>query len=653
MRGIRQINRRQFIGWGGAGALGLLAAGPARAAASEEFLFLEAEGFQRHGGWELDQQSMDVMGSPYLLAHGLGIPVADAVAEVEFPAPGAYRVWVRTRDWVAPWNAPGAPGKFQLLINGAPLAEVFGTRGADWHWHDGGMVEVGRRATVALRDLTGFEGRCEAVLFCRDPGFQPENDVAALARFRRRLLGLPEEPGDGGSHDLVVVGGGLAGICAALSAARQGLSVALIQDRPVLGGNASSEVRVWPEGRTHVEPLPHVGDIVRELLPPIDKKTARHKWFDTMNGTAAVNFDDARKLAVVRAEPRITLLLDHRAVTTRTEGRRITAVVAEHTRSGRRTLLRGTLFADCTGDATVGVQAGADHEYAFSADSPLMGSSNLFSVVDASVKEQVLACECKDKSALLARHEQGGHEQPFPRCPWALDLSDKPFPGRKRNDAKGTLADLREFANQWYWESGFNRDQVKDIEQIRDHNFRAIYGAWDALKNVDGLYRNVRLGWVAFIAGKRESRRLMGDVVLDAGHFRDGHDWPDKAFPCSWHIDLHFPRKEYQKGFEGNEFISDYTRGGNYQYKGIYWAPYRCLYSRNVDNLFMAGRNISVTKAGLGPVRVMRTCGMMGEVVGRAAALCVREKCLPRGVYEHHLDGLHALMRQPGAERRA
>jgi hypothetical protein len=657
MSRIKEVNRRQFIGYSGAAALSLLSAGSlagcVRRPSSGEFLFLEAEGFSEQGGWELDQQSMDQMGSPYLLAHGLGIPVQDAVAHVQFPSGGTYRVWVRTKDWVAPWNAPGTPGKFKVLINGTPLAETFGTKGAEWNWHDGGTVEVGRTANIALRDLTGFEGRCDAILFCRDTAFEPTNDVEALTRFRRKLLGFPDYPEFGGSYDLVVAGAGLAGTCAALSAARRGLSVALVQDRPVLGGNGSSEVRVWPEGHTNKEPYPHVGDIVTEILPPIDKKTAENKWFGTMNATVASNFDDQLKLDIVKAEPRIKLLTNHRAIQTLTSGNRITAVVVESTTTGRRKLLKGTLFADCTGDATVGFQAGADYEYDFSAENPLMGSSNLFNVMDASNKEEVLGCECKDKSALMTQYKEGKHEQPFPRCPWALDLSDKPFPGRLREKATGSVEDLKKFANQWYWESGFDKDQVNDIELIRDHNFRAMYGAWDALKNVDGLYKNFRLEWAAFIAGKRESRRLMGDVVLDGKHFREMFEWNDKAFPCSWHIDLHFPEKEYQAGFEGNEFISDYTRGKEYKYGGLYWAPYRCLYSRNIENLFMAGRDISVSKTGLGPVRVMKTCGMMGEVVGKAAALCVEHGTTPRGVYEKHLANLQAMIEQPGSFRSA
>ena len=636
------IGRRQFIGLGGTTVLSLLLGSRGQAApASGEFLFLEAEGFESRGGWELDQQSMDVMGSPYLLAHGLGVPVADAVTKVTFASAGTYRVWVRTKDWVAPWKAPGAPGRFQVLVGGKPLKETFGTKGAEWHWHDGGTVEVEKQTTVALHDLTGFEGRCEAVLFCKDAAFKPADEVEPLSVFRRKLLNLPDKPDDGGEFDLVVVGGGLAGTCTAISAARQGLSVALVQDRPVLGGNGSSEVRVWPEGHTRKEPYPHVGEIVEEILPPV-------KHNGKMNGGSYELFDDEPKFKAVKAEPRIKLLLNHRAMTVGMEGRNLRSVVVQCTITARQQELRGKFFADCTGDAKVGYLAGADFEY--SLDEPLMGSSNLFSVLDASKEEQVLKCECKDKTALTMAYEKGEHAQPFPRCPWALDLSDKPFPGRAKFSKNGK-DELEKFERQWYWESGFQQDQIKDIELIRDHNFRAMYGAWDTMKNVDGLYPNHRLGWAAFIAGKRESRRLMGDVILDGKDFTDNRQYSDAVFPCSWHIDLHFPKKDYQDGFKGNEFVSDFTRGEGYKYNGIYWAPYRCLYSRNIGNLFMAGRDISVSKTGLGPVRVMKTCGMMGEIVGKAAAICVRGKTTPREVHEKHLSKLQDLMKQPGKTR--
>ena len=610
-------------------------------AAPAGLVLLECEQFADPGGWDIDQQSMDQMGSPYLLAHGLGVPVRDAVTTANFPAPGKFHVWVRTRDWVAPWNAPGAPGRFQLLVDGQPLAATFGTDGATWHWQNGGTVNVGPQAKVALHDLTGFEGRCDAVLFCADPSFQPPNDSAALADFRRAALGLPAQPEDGGSFDLVVVGGGLAGTSAAISAARNGLSVALVQDRPVLGGNGSSEVRVWPEGKTRQAPFPHIGEIVEELVPSAKPPGGG-------NAKGAAIYADERKLAVVRAEPRITLLTEQRVVAVEANHGRLAAVIAQHVRSAKRLRLTGRLFADCTGDACVGFLAGADHE--ISKDGQ-MGASNLWNVLDTADPAQVLKCACKDKEALALAVTAGTTAAPFPRCPWAVDLTDQPFPGRQGTKGQWTQGPL-DHLGAWFWESGFDRDPVNDIERIRDLNLRAMYGAWDALKNVDHLYPNHRLGWAAFIAGKRESRRLLGDVILTGDDFRQGREFPDACFPCSWFIDLHTPNPAYAKGHQGDEFIARATTGKDYNYRGPYWAPYRCLYSRNIDNLFMAGRDISVDREALGPVRVMRTCGMMGEIVGKAASIAVHHDTSPRGVWQNHLPLLKELMSQPGKLRR-
>ena len=229
-------------------------------------VLVEAEGFADTGSWVIDPQFMDLMGSPYLLAHGLGVPVIDATTEVAIPKAGRYRVWVRTKDWVAQWKAPGTPGRFQVIINGKPLETTFGTVGAQWHWQDGGKIDLPKgKLRLALHDLTGFEGRSDAILFSSDPAFVPPNKDPEMLAFRHQCLGLSDEPERAGEYDLVVTGGGIAGTCAAVTAARLGLKVALIQDRPVLGGNNSSEVRVWLQGARSKEPWPRVGDVVAEL----------------------------------------------------------------------------------------------------------------------------------------------------------------------------------------------------------------------------------------------------------------------------------------------------------------------------------------------------------------------------------------------------
>ncbi|TWT43115.1 alpha-L-fucosidase [Botrimarina hoheduenensis] len=604
------------------------------AAQGKDLVLIEAEAFDSPGGWVVDQQFMDQMGSPFVLAHGLGVPVNDATTTVSLPSPGEYRVWVRTRDWVAPWNVPGAPGRFRIVVDGSPLPKTFGTEGAKWQWHDGGTVRLGDRVEFALHDLTGFEGRCDAILLARDTNFIPPDGGDKLASLRSGLLGWDRGPADGGEYDLVVVGGGIAGTCAAITAARLGQSVALIQDRPALGGNGSSEVRVWPHGFSNYEPFPHVGDVVIELLGPHqpsqgvpDVKDHRH-------------FNDRHKLELAQAEPNLTLMMEQRVNAARAEGGSIHSVIAQHTRSGRRTLVRGKRFLDSTGDGVLGALVAADFELAAEGR---MGQTNLWSFGETEENEHALKCLCEDFNERISlSFTPAESAQPFPRCPWAADLIDVDFPGRNRNKTFDLKGDNQ--LGTWFWESGFNKNPIADGEWIRDLNFRAMYGAWDVLKNVDGRYSNHRLKWAAYVSGKRESRRLIGDVVLTAEDFRNATEFADAAFPCTWHIDVHSPHPDYFEENDTDAFFSTFTRGDKYQYKQPYWAPYRCLYSRNIDNLFMAGRDISVTQDGLGAVRVMRTCGMMGEIVGMASSICKDKGCTPREVYQRYLPELRALM---------
>ena len=140
-------------------------------------VLVEAEGFADHGGWSLDTQFIREMGSPYLIAHGLGKPVADATTTVAIPSAGSYRVFVRTKDWVARWNAPGTPGRFEVLVNGRPLAATFGTESASWAWHDGGTVDLpAGESRIALHDLAGFDGRCDCILLTTDTAPPPDDD---------------------------------------------------------------------------------------------------------------------------------------------------------------------------------------------------------------------------------------------------------------------------------------------------------------------------------------------------------------------------------------------------------------------------------------------------------------------------------------------
>jgi hypothetical protein len=606
---MRKLNSPGIFALG----ISLVCAGALSAA---QTVFLEAEALETHGGWSLDTSFIPVMGSPYLLAHGLGKTVKDAQGKVEIREAGTYRVWVRTKDWVAPWGAPGKPGRFQLLINGKALASEFGTQGADWHWQAGDAVSLQQGdATIALRDLTGFDGRCDAILLSNDPQFTPP-DGAALVEARKKWLNPEGVSAEAGEYDLVVVGGGYAGLGAAISAARQSLKVALIQDRFVLGGNGSSEIGVWAMGGTMRGKYPHVGEIVEEFADrsPDSPGPAEH-------------FVDGRKEEVCRNEKTLSLFLGHfvQGVLQDSKGGQIKGVTALDVRSGRERVFRGKLFVDCTGHGTVGGLAGADFTME---EKGHMGMSNMW------------------------YYQQEDSAQTWPETPWALPLDAGDFPATPKS--KSLVDGKPFFKGEWFWESGFDKHPINDLELIRDWNLRAVFGAFSGLKRgaKKDDHVNAALKWVSHVGGPRESRLLQGDVVLTQDDIVDKREFPDGFVPTTWDIDLHYPREQYAKKTPENPFISRAEFGRHVDRKNGYPVPYRCFYSRNVPNLFMAGRNISVTHQALGTIRVMRTCGMMGEIVGKAAYLAVLHGTSPRGVYEKHLPELVTLAQQPGATRR-
>jgi len=522
-------------------------------------------------------------------------------------------------------------------MDGQALPTVFGTQEAEWHWQDGGTVRITKQQVrIALHDLAGFEGRCDAVLFTTDPNFTPPNGDAEMAAFRRKALGLAEEPDDAGEFDFVVVGGGIAGTCAAISAARLGVRVALVQNRPLLGGNNSSDVRVGLSGQIHQAPHPRLGDVVKEIAPigyydfreaekhPDRPESQRILKMDPVkrvhNAGPASNYQDEKKLRAVKAEKNLHLFLNTHVFRAEKQGDRIAAVVGKHIESGREMRFRAALFADCTGDGNLGHLAGADYrvgrESRDETGEPLAPEKPDRLVMGTSVQWYTV---------------EEPKPQPFPDCPWAVPFDEDTCQRVTRGD--------------WDWETGMNRDQIAEIEGIRDHAFRVVYGNWAFLKNHSpekDKIANRRLAWVAYIGGKRESRRLLGDVILRQQDLEQERPFPDASVTTTWGIDLHYPAPENTKHFPGQEFRSIAKT------KRIkpYPIPYRCFYSRNVENLFMAGRNISVTHVALGTVRVQKTTGMMGEVVGMAGSLATKHKTGPRGVYQNHLDELKDLMRR-------
>lgn len=569
-------------------------------------LWVETESFANKGGWSVDQQFIFEMGSPYLIAHGMGRAVEDASTEVEFPATGTYHVYVRCYNWTSPWSDKQGAGRFAISVGAERLSDNLGATGTEWEWQYAGQVDVQQlKQRIALHDMTGFDGRCDAIYFTRDKGDVPPSGGDELAALRREMSPIKVKEV---KADFVVVGGGIAGMCAAVASARQGVNVVLINDRPLWGGANSSETRVHLGGHIEMGPYENLGNMIKEFGPERGG-----------NAQPAEFYEDAKKQAFLEAEPTLELYPSYKVYAVDKQGDRIEAVYAKHIETGEEIRFVAPIFSDCTGDGTVGYLAGADYS---------MGREG------RDVYGEPSAPEKGDKLTMgssVQWYSVEGEKSDFPLFEYGLDFNEQSCE--------------RVTMGEWTWETGMNRDQCEEFEYIRDYGLMVVYSNWSFLKNRladNDEYQNRELGWVAYIAGKRESRRLLGDHVLTENDLIGEVEYPDASFTTTWSIDLHYPDPQNTEHFPGNEFKSICVHGP----VNPYAVPYRCLYSRNVNNLFMAGRDISVSHIGLGTVRVMRTTGMMGEVVGLASSLCRKHDAEPRDIYLNHLEELKALMRE-------
>ncbi len=600
--------RRQFIRViGGTGVISLTApnylmgAKPS-ASLNRSGVLLEASSFADIGGWKIDTQHYLQMGGNYLLAHGMGKPVEDAETTIDLPALGKWNVWVRNRDWCkGDWQSPG---RFQVLVDGKPLEVTMGEGEESWHWQSAGSVEVAKagKTKVSLRDLTGFDGRCDAIFFTQesDPSL-PSDDLKELSDWKDELSGRAAEKIDELSFDLVIVGGGMSGCGAALAARSQGLKVALIQDRPLFGGNASQEIRVHTLG---------IHGYGTDILNSID--TVHYP-----NGDKKAKLDQVKREKTM-AESGVDLFAHHKACGIEKQGDKILSVEAREVKGGKIKRFRAPVFIDATGDGWLGYWAGADYRYGREAASQHNEGwdkyGELWSPKEAD--NRVMG------TSVLWNSERTNQRQDFPKVPWAMPVSGK------HSAYKG----------EWYWEYSDNDlHQVDDSEAIRDHMLRAIFGSFaNAKKNPK--YAPYKLTWVAYVGGKRESRRLMGDHIYDMHDAIKRREFHDAVVVEKREVDGHYQRK--LKGAK-EDFLSTamFHKTGGY-----YFIPFRSFYSRNLSNLMMAGRCFSCTHVGLCGPRVMNTCGQMGIATGYAAVLCKKHNASPKEVGQSHIKELRKLI---------
>ena len=404
--------------------------------------------------------------------------------------------------------------------------------------------------------------------------------------------------------DFVVVGGGLSGLCCAIAAARGGAKTALVQDRPVLGGNASSEIRMHICGADYHMSRPNAREtgILEEIL-------LEHKH---RNPCSSYPIFDTVLWEKAAFQENLTLFLNTRMLDVETDGDKITAITAIQMTSEKLFRMEAPLFADATGDGLLGAMAGA--EYA-------LGREGRDEYGEGCAPEK--SDPYTMGNSLMFHARDMGRPVPFTKPFWANTYTEEQLRFR----------DHREITSGYWWIElgGGKHETIKDAEIIRDELLKAIYGVWDHIKNGgDHHAENMELDWVGFLPGKRESRRLLGPYVLNENDCRAARRFEDAVAYGGWPMDVHTVEGFLTETEDPTVWIG---------LEDVYTIPYRCLYSVNVQNLFLAGRAISCSHMAFASSRVMGTCAVVGQAAGTAAAIAVKNRLMPQQV-QHRMGEL-------------
>ena len=410
-------------------------------------------------------------------------------------------------------------------------------------------------------------------------------------------------------YDVVIVGGGVSGVCAAIASARHGASTALVQNRPVLGGNASSEIRMHICGADNHANRPHAREtgILEEIL----LETRLRNPSDSFSILDTVMWEKTR------FQEGLDLYLNTHMTEVTTDNNRIVKVDAVQLTTEKVFEFYATLFMDATGDGTLAKDSGA--EFMFGRE-----GKKVFGEEHAPDESDTVTMG----NSLLFRAVDMGKPVPFIRPQWANVYNEEDLVHRGHG----------EFTSGYWWIElgGDGQDVVSDGEAIRDELLKALYGVWDHIKNGgDHGADNFALDWVGFLPGKRESRRITGDYVLKEQDLMACTVFPDAVAYGGWPMDMHIPGG-LRTRLEPTLYLP---------MKEVYTIPYRSLYSRNIENLLIGGRAISCSHMAFGSTRVMATCGVVGQAGGTAAALAIKKGVMPREVGRHIKELQQTLIR--------
>ena len=387
--------------------------------------------------------------------------------------------------------------------------------------------------------------------------------------------------------DLCVIGGGMSGLCCAIAAARHGKKVVLVQDRPVLGGNASGEIRMWiggAHGKDNRE-----GGIIEEIFLEnfYQNPGLKYPIWDSVLYQKAM------------AEPNLTLLLNTSCLDAKTEGDRITEIKAWQSNAETFHTISATYFADCSGDSILAALTHAEYMYGREAKADF-GETIPPDVAD----KKTMGMSC------LFQIRETDHPVPFVKPQWAYTYetdADLPYKDHDKNN------------NFWWIEIGGEWDCIHDTDRCREELLKICYGVWDHMKNKGNHgVENWELEWIGFLPGKRESRRYIGKYIVTQNDVEAEGKFEDLVAYAGWSMDDHFPEGfYYQKGYPTIFHPAPRPWG----------LPLRAMISKNIENLVFAGRNISVTHAALSSSRVMATCAILGQALGTAVAAAMEEHC--------------------------